>query len=66
MKRLFTVMNLLKKFNDLRSVEDIYNKIAESIAIDLNIEKCVISLVDREKGMLKAKPPDTEVRLIKF
>ena len=57
MKRLFTVMNLLKKFNDLRSVEDIYNKIAESIAIDLNIEKCVISLVDREKGMLEAKPP---------
>lgn len=57
MERLLTVMNLLRKFNDLRKTEDIYSKIAKSIATDLNIEKCVISIVNKEEGVLEAKPP---------
>ena len=57
MEKLLVVMNLLKKFNDLGGVEDIYSMIAKAIATDLHIDKCVISLVDKEKGVLEAKPP---------
>ncbi len=57
MNKLERVIDLLKKFNDLGSAEDIYNKIAEAIAVDLDLEKCVISILDKETGFIEAKPP---------